>query len=72
MIKFNLNITTSKLLAIIVIVAGIAISLILKESIPFEVGCISGTALVGVKTYTTSKLNRDELKYKQEPKETID
>lgn len=47
----NLNFTTSKLLAYVIVLLGAYISLKLKTDSPFTIGVIASTALFGVKVY---------------------
>lgn len=52
---FNLNFTTSKLLAYIIVVLGAYVSLQLKTDSPFTIGVIASTALFGVKVWGDNK-----------------
>lgn len=72
MIKVSINITSSKILAIVLAVAGIVISIVMKDSTAFEVGAMSSAALMGTKTVTERYRVKDRMSYNQEPKETID
>lgn len=46
---FNLQFTTSKLLAYIIVLLGAYVSMELKTDSPFTIGVIASTALFGVK-----------------------
>lgn len=55
-LSFNLNFTTSKLLAYIVVASSIGLSIILKDPNTFTIGVTMGVILSGVKTASTSFL----------------
>jgi hypothetical protein len=54
-IAFNLNFTTSKLLAYIIVGLGAYVSLKLNTDSPFTIGVIASTALFGVKVWGDGK-----------------
>jgi hypothetical protein len=55
MIKFNINITSSKLLAYIIIIISFIYSIITKDSTVLVTSIIAAGGLHGVKTYTEKR-----------------
>lgn len=54
-ITFNLNFTTSKFLAYVIVGLGAWVSLELKTDSPFTIGVITSAALFGVKVWGDNK-----------------
>jgi len=55
---FNLNFTTSKVFAFLVLTASVIVSLVLKSSECFIVGVGFSCGLMGLKSYTTASLKK--------------
>jgi hypothetical protein len=72
MIKLTVDITSSKILAVVITAAGIVLALLLDDAMAWEVACASAAALMTGKNVTESYTRTRSYKYKQEPKETID